>query len=104
MELAEPSIAAGFDDLVQRGAKFVIAFPYFLSPGRHWKHDVPALVAKAAESHPEIKYVVTAPLGLHPLMIEIMTARIATCLQQPENGCDVCHGDRACQIIAPRNQ
>lgn len=102
MELAEPSIAAGFDDLVHRGAKIVIAFPYFLSPGRHWKHDVPALVAAAAKQHPGVRYIVTAPLGLHPLMVQIMTDRISTCLRQPDDGCDVCNNDGTCRVLEGR--
>ena len=35
MELADPSIAAGFAACVQAGATDVVAFPYMLSPGKH---------------------------------------------------------------------
>ena len=98
MELAEPSIEAGFSDLVERGAKLVIAFPYFLSPGRHWKNDIPALVAEAAKKHPGVDYLVTAPLGLHPLMAQIMSDRITRCLEEPDVGCDVCREPTGCRI------
>ena len=35
MELADPTIAAGFSSCVQAGAIDVTVFPYMLSPGRH---------------------------------------------------------------------
>ncbi len=81
MELAEPSIATAFDRCVQRGAKRVIVFPYFLSPGRHWTEDIPALVAHAAHQHPGVEWLVTAPFGLHPDMNAIIIDRIQSCLQ-----------------------
>lgn len=80
MELAEPSIAAAFERCVERGARLIVIHPYFLLPGRHWKRDIPALAAEAARKHPDVPFLVTAPLGLHPLMAEIMSERIEDCL------------------------
>lgn len=80
MDLAEPSIAAAFDRCVQRGARLIVIHPYFLLPGRHWEQDIPALAAAAAQKHPGVPFLVTAPLGLHPLMAEIMSDRIEYCL------------------------
>jgi sirohydrochlorin ferrochelatase len=80
MELAEPSLPTAFDRCVERGAELVIIHPYFLLPGNHSTHDIPALAARAAERHPQVGYLVTAPLGLHPLMAEIMSQRIAEAL------------------------
>lgn len=93
MELAEPSIAAAFRRCVEQGAKRVVVFPYFLSPGRHWHSDIPALAAAAAAEHPGIVYLVTAPLGLHPLMAQIVGERIAVCLAHAagdSTACDIC--------------
>ncbi len=99
MELAEPSIADAFRRCIEQGATKVVVFPYFLSPGRHWHSDIPALAAAAAAEHPGIEYLVTAPLGLHPLMAEIMNERIAVCLAHhagagPE--CDLCRDSGGC--------
>ncbi|XP_023157217.1 sirohydrochlorin ferrochelatase isoform X2 [Zea mays] len=69
-ELAEPTIKDAFGKCVQQGASRVIISPYFLSPGRHWKQDIPALAAVASKEHSNIPYIVTAPLGLHELMVE----------------------------------
>jgi sirohydrochlorin ferrochelatase len=99
MELAEPSIATAFDRCVERGARTVVVFPYFLLPGRHWDQDIPRLAAEAAARHPGVAYLVTAPLGLHPLMAQIMSDRIAHCLEHASGQaeeCDLCRGTDRC--------
>lgn len=109
MELAQPDIATAFRQCVQRGARRIIVFPYFLSPGRHWSADIPALVQQAAESFPGVPWLVTAPFGLHPGMMTVINDRIAHCLNQNQSstasparqsehpqGCDVCQDQQAC--------
>jgi sirohydrochlorin ferrochelatase len=101
MELAEPSIATAFARCVDRGATFIIVHPYFLLPGRHWDEDIPALAAKAAERHPGVSYLVTAPLGAHPLMAQMITQRIEDCLRHSRGeaaDCDLCQGTDKCRI------
>ncbi|GAQ85114.1 hypothetical protein KFL_002200010 [Klebsormidium nitens] len=102
MEIAQPSIADAFDKVVERGANVVVVSPYFLSPGRHWFQDIPELAAEASEKHPGIKYLVTAPIGLHPLMADIIEDRIQHCLQRSAgkaDECDVCIGTGRCKIV-----
>ena len=103
MELAEPSIAAAFDRCIERGARLVVIHPYFLLPGRHWKRDIPALAAEAARKHPGVPFLVTAPLGLHPLLAEIISQRIEYCLSRLRGDagpCDVCSERDTCQLDA----
>ncbi len=76
MEIAEPTIGMAFDRCVQQGARFVVIHPYFLAPGKHWQIDIPRLAAEASQAHPGMGYLVTAPLGPHPTMCEIMQQRI----------------------------
>ncbi len=101
MELAEPSISTAFDRCVERGATTVVVFPYFLLPGRHWSEDIPRLAAAAARNHPGVRYLVTAPFGLHPLMAEVMQQRIEHCLshtQGDDSACELCAGTDGCQL------
>ena len=101
MELAEPSIATAFDRCVARGATTVVVFPYFLLPGRHWNDDIPRLTAEAAKSHPGVRYLVTAPFGLHPLMAQVMQKRIDHCLAHTRgeaDACELCAGSERCQL------
>lgn len=102
MELAEPSIATAFKRCVERGAKLVVVFPYFLSPGRHWHNDIPRLAGKAAASHPGIRYLVTAPLGLHELILQVIDERIDGCLARVMGRgetCDQCDESSGCKLL-----
>ena len=106
MELAEPSIGTAFSRCVARGATTVVVFPYFLLPGRHWNDDIPRLAAAAAKNHPGVRYLVTAPFGLHPLMAEIMQQRILHCLAHSRgqaDACELCAGSDRCQLREASN-
>jgi sirohydrochlorin ferrochelatase len=95
MELAEPSISTAFDACVAAGATTVVIAPFFLWPGNHWDRDIPALAAEASARHPDVDYLVAAPLGPHPLLIDIVDERIRHCIahssgEAPER--DLCAG------------
>eukprot|EP00850_Spirogloea_muscicola_P018096 SM000162S02374 [mRNA] locus=s162:176625:177973:- [translate_table: standard] len=99
MELAEPSIAQAFDRCVEQGARCVVVSPYFLSPGRHWSQDIPALTAEAASKHPGIGFLVTAPIGVHRLVAQVLEERIEHCMSQVRGTtgkCDICRGTDKC--------
>jgi sirohydrochlorin ferrochelatase len=103
MELAEPSIATAFGRCVERGATTIVVHPYFLLPGRHWHTDIPALTAEAAASHPGTRFLVTAPLGLHPQMSAVMQDRVVHCLAHvagEAEECEVCRGTGRCELRA----
>lgn len=105
MELAEPSIATAFGRCVRQGAGLVIVFPYFLAPGRHWHEDIPRLVADAASTHPDVRHLVTAPLGLHALLLQVMDERIASCLARVSGNatsCDSCSDSSGCTLLPPK--
>jgi len=90
MELAEPSIASAFDKCVARGARRVVVCPYFLLPGKHWAKDIPRLTVEAAAKHPGVAHMVTAPVGLHPMMLDVIGSRIDYCLRHVAGRADEC--------------
>ncbi|HEX8851802.1 MAG TPA: CbiX/SirB N-terminal domain-containing protein [Gemmatimonadaceae bacterium] len=75
MELAEPSIDAGFAACVEAGATEVVAFPYMLSPGKHSTADIPRLVSEAALAHPDVRWSVTPAFGVHEKLAEVILER-----------------------------
>lgn len=102
MELVEPTVATAFDRCVERGAKFIIVMPYFLSPGRHWDEHIPELAREAAARHTGLRFLMTAPLGPHTLMAQLMQARIEGCVSHAlgdATACEVCHDQPKCRII-----
>lgn len=101
MELAEPSIRDSFGRCIQQGANRVIVSPFFLFPGRHWHQDIPSLTAEAAKEHPGVSYMVTAPLGLHELLVDVVNDRIKYCLNHvagDADECAACVGTGICKL------
>src|SRR5260370_27371179 len=56
LEIEHPDISEGFTRLVERGAREITVHPYFLSPGRHTRGDIPVKVREAASHHPGVSY------------------------------------------------
>ncbi len=101
MELAEPSIATAFERCVSRGAQRVVVCPYFLLPGKHWHQDIPDLTRAAAGRHPGVAYLITAPIGLHPAMREVISQTISHCLSHTAGvaeECASCRGSGRCRF------
>ena len=84
LEIEHPNIAAGFKRLVERGACRVTVHPYFLSPGRHTRGDLPREVREAAQCFPGVSYCITEPLSAHRLVIEASVERICETGESPE--------------------
>lgn len=82
LELEEPSIAQGFARLVESGANDITIHPYFLSPGRHTRGDIPVEVREAAQHYPHVACRLTEPLAAHRFVIEASIERIRESLRE----------------------
>ena len=63
--------------------------------------SIPELTAEAAARHPGVSFLVTAPIGLHPLMGDVLAATIDGCLaassgEGPRCGACGAEADAAC--------
>jgi uroporphyrin-III C-methyltransferase len=76
LEIEHPNVGEGFKNLVERGACKVTVHPYFLSPGRHTRGDLPREVRAVAQCFPGVSFQITEPLSAHPLVIEASIERI----------------------------
>jgi uroporphyrin-III C-methyltransferase len=76
LEIEHPNISEGFGRLVERGANEITVHPYFLSPGRHTRGDIPVEVREASSHHAGVSYRITEPLSAHSLVIEASVQRI----------------------------
>jgi sirohydrochlorin ferrochelatase len=76
LELVSPDIAAAGAECVARGASAVKLLPYFLSAGAHVVEDLEQHRRELAERFPRVTFELCPPLGLHPLMIEIVLDRL----------------------------
>lgn len=76
LELAEPSIPEGLRLCAFGGATTILMLPYFLSAGRHVTDDLEQFRREFVAQTPGVNIVICPPLGLHPLMTEIVLARL----------------------------
>ena len=85
LEIEHPNIKEGVARLVRRGVREIVVHPYFLSPGRHTRGDIPAEVQAAADAHPEVTFWISEPLSAHPLVISASIERIRETIRaQPQ--------------------
>lgn len=75
MEVAQPFLEEAVNLLAVHPVKKIIVNPYMLAPGRHATVDIPRMVNAIADKFPGIEFVVTEPLGIHPLIAEIILER-----------------------------
>ena len=78
LELASPDIPAGAARCVAQGAKVVRMLPYFLSAGAHVTQDLERHRSELTCTHPGTDFQLCAPIGLHPLLVEIVLDRLRT--------------------------
>jgi sirohydrochlorin ferrochelatase len=76
LELAKPTIPEGCRTCVQSGAERVLMLPYFLSAGKHVRDDLQQYRAEQAALYPQVEFQLCPPLGLHPLMLQIVLDRL----------------------------
>ena len=77
LELTEPTIPQGAERCVMLGATRVLLLPYFLSAGTHVTEDLRRYRSEFAEQWPSVRFDLCPPLGLHPLMIDIVCDRLS---------------------------
>lgn len=82
LELAEPSIDAAFDRLVDRGVRQVAAAPLVLFAAGHAKRDIPAAISAAAARHDMPAPRQLPHLGCHPELIQLSVKRYDEVVEQ----------------------
>ena len=77
LELAEPTIPQAAQRCVRRGARTVLMLPYFLSAGSHVTNDLERFRRECEAEYAGVTFRLCPPLGLHPLLIDVVVARLA---------------------------
>ena len=84
LELTEPTIPQAAATCVQRGAARVFLLPYFLSAGTHVTEDLQRFQTDFTAQWPSVRFDLCPPLGLHPLMLDIVCARLSEGVVAPK--------------------
>ncbi|MFY4773817.1 sirohydrochlorin chelatase [Metabacillus sp. RGM 3146] len=70
LELAEPSIAEGFETCIQKGATQIAVVPLLLLTAVHAKKDIPREIAKLHKKYPDISITYGKPIGVQESMAD----------------------------------
>lgn len=85
LELTTPTIIESGRACVARGARRVLMSPFFLSAGAHATSDLQEFRDQLSAEHPAVQFLLCPPLGLHPLLVDVVLDRIAEG-ERRENG------------------
>jgi sirohydrochlorin cobaltochelatase len=80
IELSRPSVADAVARLVTGGPGPIVAVPLVLTAAGHGKGDIPAALARELVRYPGLSYSYGRPLGPHPVLQDILAARIDAAL------------------------
>jgi sirohydrochlorin cobaltochelatase len=77
IELAQPTVHQAWSALAAAGHRRVAAVPLVLVAAGHAKGDIPAALQREVLRDPGSGYVMGRPLGPHPVLQQLLAARIA---------------------------
>jgi sirohydrochlorin cobaltochelatase len=77
IELAQPTVHQAWSALAAAGHRRVAAVPLVLVAAGHAKGDIPAALQREVLRDPGSSYVMGRPLGPHPVLQQLLAARIA---------------------------
>ena len=73
LEFMTPSLEAAVAQSAARGAQRIVLVPLFLAQGGHLKQDLPLLVGKISERHPQLELRVLPAIGDAPEILQAIT-------------------------------
>jgi sirohydrochlorin cobaltochelatase len=80
IELTPPTVHEAWAALSERGHTRRVAVPMVLVAAGHAKGDIPAALEREVRREPATSYVFGRPLGPHPVLQEMLDARITAAL------------------------
>jgi sirohydrochlorin cobaltochelatase len=80
IELSQPTVHEAWESLAGRGHARMAAVPMVLVAAGHAKGDIPAALQREVLRHPGSGFVMGRPLGPHPVLQELLAARVAAAL------------------------
>jgi len=81
IEIASPSLADSLSVMARHHRQVIVA-PLFLFSAGHLKNDIPIALATARLNHPDVSFIATRELGVHPSFLELIFERVSDLLPQ----------------------
>lgn len=74
LEFMAPDLVAAGSALVAAGCRAVDVVPLFLGAGGHVRKDIPLLLARLQDAHPDVRFTLRAAIGEADAVVEAMAA------------------------------
>jgi sirohydrochlorin cobaltochelatase len=81
IELSAPPLKDAVEGLVAAGHRDLAAVPLILLAAGHAKGDIPAALARERDRHPGLRTRYGRPLGVHPVLLDLLRERLAASSQ-----------------------
>lgn len=75
-ERAEPTLSEAVEQCVQKGATNIQVIPVLLLPGKQTSEEMPNDINIFEIQYPEVSFVLGEPIGVNPVMFEIVRERL----------------------------
>ncbi len=86
IELSRPSVAEAVSRMPAAQYPEMVTVPLVLVAAGHAKGDIPAALARERLRHPGLRWRYGRPLGPHPVLLEVLAARIDAALAGDPRG------------------
>ncbi len=99
LEFASPTIDQAIAVQLNADARQIVMVPGILLAATHAKNDLPSELLSMARDHPEIDFHFGAPLGLHPLLLQVVQQRI---VEAEATSTNTIRRDDTCLVLVGR--
>ncbi|MDQ1910253.1 sirohydrochlorin chelatase [Paenibacillus sp. GD4] len=76
LEFEPPTVGAGIERCVERGATHIVVIPIMLFSAGHAKLHIPAMIDEAKRHYPSVRFTYARPVGVHEQVLEILASRL----------------------------
>lgn len=80
LEFQSPTIAEGWQSLIDRGVGHVHVAPLLLFAAGHAKQDIPDAISECCRQTPAVTFDQARPLSRHPAMVELVVERLSAAI------------------------
>ncbi len=99
LEFAGPTIDQAIEVQLSADAKQIVMVPGILLAATHAKNDMPSELLTFAREYPDIDFHFGAPMGLHPLLLQLVQQRI---VEAEATSSNTIRRDDTCLVLVGR--
>ncbi len=74
LEFARPNLEQAIEDMIKKGSRQILIFPFFLGAGSHVTKDIPDILSKMETKYPDIQFTAMKHLGTADKINELIFA------------------------------